>query len=407
MTHRPAGQRPFVWALAALTTVGYGALYYAQPLLALATEHERGWTRAQTNFAFTLALLVTAFTAPAVGRALDARGGRSLLSLGALCAAAAFTLLALTASYPLFVLGWLLAGAAMALTFYEAAFTVLGQQVQGEARTRATLTITLVAGLASTMFVPLTTALLGAWGLQGTLLGLATGLMLVAGLTWAALPPRPARPPAGAPPASFRPDPSFRRLTLAFTLARVVTVGVGLQLAPLLLASGYSAALAAGLTGLLGLAALPGRVAFVPLLTRLGALRLTTGLFMQLAAGTALLLWPQHPPVLVLGIVAFGLASGALTLARAELLARGYPAAVFGAANGRMARPVNLAQALTPFGVGLLLTWTGAYSVSLCLLTALGVAAGLTLLDPAFPRPRCGPGRAVREVRRNEREGAP
>lgn len=380
MIQLPVGQRSLVGALAALTTVGYGSLYYAQPLLAVATEHERGWTRAGTNFAFTLALLVTAFIAPVVGRALDTRGGRSLLSLGALCGALAFTLLALTTSFPLFVLGWLLAGTAMALTFYEAAFTVLGQQVQGEARTRATLTVTLIAGLASTIFVPLTTALLGAWGLKGTLLGLATGLLLVAGLTWRALPPRGSKPPTDALPMSFHPDAHFRRLTLAFTLARVVTVGVGLQLAPLLLASGYSPALAAGLTGLMGLAALPGRVVFVPLLAHVGALPLTAGLFVQLAAGTVALLFTRQPALVVLGIVTFGLASGALTLARAELLVREYPPAVFGAANGQMARPVNLAQALTPVGVGLLLTCTGGYNGSLWLLTGLGVVAGLTLL---------------------------
>lgn len=396
MTPHPAGQRPNGRTLAGLTTVAYGSLYYAQPLLAVATEHERGWTRAGTNFAFTLALLVTAFLAPSVGRALDAHGGRNLLSLGALCGALAFTVLALTTSFPLFILGWLLAGAAMALTFYEAAFTVLGQQVQGEARTRATLTITLIAGLASTIFVPLTTALLEVWGLKGTLLGLATGLMLVSALTWTLLPPRPAKTSTGAPPMSFHPDAQFQRLTLAFTLARVVTVGVGLQLAPLLLASGYSPALAAGITGLMGLAALPGRVVFVPLLARFGALPLTTGLFLLLAAGTALLMSPKHLAVVVLGIVTFGLASGALTLARAELLSRAYPSAVFGAANGRMARPVNLAQALTPFGVGLLLTWTGRYGGSLWLLTGLGVAAGLTLLGMAFPGPRYGAARAGR-----------
>jgi len=72
----------------------------------------------------------------------------------------AFLLLALTSSYPLFVLGWLLAGAAMSLTFYEAVFTVLGQQVAEAVRSRATLTVTLIAGLASTIFVPLTTVLL-------------------------------------------------------------------------------------------------------------------------------------------------------------------------------------------------------------------------------------------------------
>lgn len=77
-----ASTRPLVWTLALLSTVSYGALYYAQPLLAVAAEHALGWSRVQTGLAFTLALLVTAFIAPVVGRALDARGGRTLLSGG-------------------------------------------------------------------------------------------------------------------------------------------------------------------------------------------------------------------------------------------------------------------------------------------------------------------------------------
>ncbi|WP_051935638.1 MFS transporter [Deinococcus sp. YIM 77859] len=135
------GQRPLVWTLAVLSTVSYGALYYAQPLLAVAAEHQRGWTRTQTGIAFTLALLVTALVAPAVGRALDARGGRVLIGGGAVLGSLAFVLLALSSSYVPFVIGWLLAGVAMALTFYEAVFTVLGQVVSGKERTRATLTI--------------------------------------------------------------------------------------------------------------------------------------------------------------------------------------------------------------------------------------------------------------------------
>ena len=70
-----------VWTLALLSTVGYGALYYAQPLLAVATEVQTGWTRVQTGGAFTGALLVTALLAPGIGRALDRHGGRTLLSL--------------------------------------------------------------------------------------------------------------------------------------------------------------------------------------------------------------------------------------------------------------------------------------------------------------------------------------
>ncbi|GMA16123.1 MFS transporter [Deinococcus metallilatus] len=374
MSDLSRGQRFLMWTLAVLTTVSYGALYYAQPLLAVAAEHERGWTRTQTGLAFTLALLVTALTAPAVGRALDARGGRVLVGGGALLGGAAFVLLALTHGYPLFVIGWLLAGVAMALTFYEAAFTVLGQQVGGATRTRATLTITLVAGLASTIFVPLTTALLAAGGLQGALLVLAALLVSVGLLAWWMLPA------AGASTldkgrVAFTPDQAFVRLMVAFTLARVVTVGVGLQLAPLLLAAAYAPGLAAALTGLLGLTALPGRVMFVPLLGRLGALPLTLLLFMLLGLGALLLRFTASPALTVTAIVLFGLSSGALTLARAELLTRWYPPETFGTANGLMARPVNLAQAFTPLGMGALFTLTGGYGWSFTLLAVLAALA--------------------------------
>lgn len=297
------------------------------------------------------------------------------MTLGALSGTLAFVLLAGTSSYPSFVFGWLLAGVAMALVFYEAAFTVLGQQVQGVARTRATLTITLVAGLASTIFVPLTTASLGHFGLRGTLLGLAALLLLMVGVAWWGLPAGARGDGMRATPQAFQPDRRFQRLTLAFTLARVVTVGISLQLVPMLLAAGYSPALAATLAGLLGLAALPGRVLFVPLLGRIGAWRLTRALFLQLALGSLLLSVRTHPAPVVLGIIIFGLASGALTLARAEVLVQEYPAQIFGAANGRLARPVNLAQALTPLGMGLLLTGTGGYFPSLLLLTLLGLGA--------------------------------
>lgn len=375
MTPLPVGQRSLVGTLAVLTTVGYGALYYAQPLLAVATEQERGWTRAQTGLAFTLALLVSAFLAPAVGRALDRRGGRALVTLGALSGTLAFALLAGTSDYLPFVVGWLLAGVAMALVFYEAAFTVLGQQMQGAARTRATLTITLVAGLASTIFVPLTTASLGYFGLRGTLLGLAALLLLMVGVTWWGIPAGARGDRAQTTFQAFEPDSRFHRLTLVFTLARVVTVGISLQLVPMLLAAGYSPVLAATLAGLLGLAALPGRVLFVPLLEKLGTWRLTRALFLQLALGSLLLCFQHHLALVVLGVIVFGLASGALTLARAEVLVQEYPAQIFGAANGRLARPVNLAQALTPLGMGLLLTGTGGYLPALLLLALLGLGA--------------------------------
>ena len=368
----PEGRRPLIWTLALLSTAGYGALYYAAPLLGVATEHALNWSRAQTSLAFTLALLTNAALAPLVGQRLDQVGGRLLISGGALLGAAALFGMSLTTSYPIFVLCWVLAGAAMTLTFYEAVFTVVGQQFQGAARTRATLGVTLIAGLASTIFVPLTTALLGAGGLTLALRGLSVLLLLGAILGWTVLPKTAGTGGNWLPevPGRFRPDGDFHRLTVGFTLARVVSVGAGLQLAPLLLFQGDAPLVAAGLAGLMGLAALPGRLLFIPLVHRWGVQRLTMVLMLGLGFGPLLL--AVHSTLLaVVGIAVFGLANGALTLARTELLLASYPPGQFGTINGRLALPVNLAQALTPFVVGLLFSWTRGYGTSLLVFTVL------------------------------------
>lgn len=139
-----------------------------------------------------------------------------------------------------------------------------------------------------------------------------------------------------------------------------------------------------GSPGLLGLAALPGRVVFVPLLSRLGAWPLTLLLFAGLGIGALLLHFLASLALAGVGIVTFGLASGALTLARAELLARQYPVGVFGAANGRMARPVNLVQAFTPLLVGWLYTVSGGYGWSLTLLGVLAALAVWALRGSTF-----------------------
>ncbi|PNY80933.1 MFS transporter [Deinococcus koreensis] len=383
-----------VWALAGLSTVGYGALYYAQPLLALATEQERGWTRLHTSSAFTGALLVTALAAPLVGRRLDRRGGRSLLGGGALLGALALAALTMHLPFGLFLAAWALAGLAMALSFYEATFTVLRQALPPERRSAATLTVTLVAGLASTVFVPLTMWLLGRVGLDGALLGLS-GLLALAGMAcWLALPAgaplRPGSPPPSPPPvqdaaALHAPGATFQRLALAFTAARIASVGVGLQLVPALLAAGHAPALAAALTGLMGLAALPGRLLFLPLLRRLGSGPLTAALLLAMAGAAALLgSQPSGPDTApwapaALGILVFGMANGALTLARAELLAQHFPPEQFGTVNGRLARPVNLAQAFTPLGMGALFSLSGDYHAPLLLCAGLAGWAAWTL----------------------------
>ncbi|WP_189062899.1 hypothetical protein [Deinococcus arenae] len=114
-------------------------------------------------------------------------------------------------------------------------------------------------------------------------------LLVVAGLAWWTVPERePGSVIQSAEP--FTPDRVTWHLASELTLARIVTVGVGLQLAPLLLTRGSSAGEAAALTGLLGLSALPGRVLFVLALRWVGPVPLTITLMGLLAAGAGFLL---------------------------------------------------------------------------------------------------------------------
>ncbi|GGR27088.1 hypothetical protein GCM10008957_43040 [Deinococcus ruber] len=119
---------------------------------------------------------------------------------------------------------------------------------------------------------------------------------------------------------------------------------------------------------------------FTPLLHRLGAQTLTVWLLGCLGIGTLLLHVAGVLALAVAGIVLFGMANGALTLARSELLVLAYRPEDYGTANGRLARPVNLAQALTPFGMGLLFTLTGGYGWSLTVLAGLAGVSILKLL---------------------------
>ena len=118
----------------------------------------------------------------------------------------------------------------------------------------------------------------------------------------------------------------------------------------------------------------PGRLVFIPCLRRVGVGPLTATLMGLLTLGTGCLL-SDCAALTVAGIVLFGLASGALTLARSELLVLGYPAALYGSVNGWLARPVNLAQALTPVLMGGLYLWTDGYWASLAMLGGAGALA--------------------------------
>ncbi|MER3445296.1 MAG: MFS transporter, partial [Meiothermus sp.] len=168
-----------VWALALTTTVGYGILYYGFGVLVKPMEAELGWSRAQTSGAYSLGLLVSGLAAVPVGHWVDRHGARGLLLLGSLLGSLMLLAWSQVHSLAAFYLVWAGMGLAMAMVLYEVAFTVVAVWFR-RWRHRATFVITMVAGLASTVFVPLETLLVGELGWRSALVVLA---LLFGGIT--------------------------------------------------------------------------------------------------------------------------------------------------------------------------------------------------------------------------------
>ena len=171
------GRRPYhgwviTGTLAVTETIAWGVLYYAFAVFQVPMARELGWSPAVIAGAFSAALLVSGLAAPWVGRWVDRQGGRWLMAGGGLLGALLLVAWAGVRTVPVYYLIWVGMGLAMAATLYEPAFAVVTPWFSRQ-RARALLVITLAAGFASTIFLPLTTSLINRLGWRSALLALA------------------------------------------------------------------------------------------------------------------------------------------------------------------------------------------------------------------------------------------
>jgi MFS family permease len=107
---------------------------------------------------------------------------------------------------------------------------------------------------------------------------------------------------------------------------------------------------------------LPGRLLFVAVVARFGALGVTMAVFVAQAVGLGLVaLAPSLPGGLILVIVVLGAANGMGTLARATTLAEVFGPAHYASISGAVALGANGSRALGPVGASLLYVALGGY----------------------------------------------
>ena len=373
----------FVSALSTAVLISYGTIFYAFALVIDPMERELGWSKTALTAAFSLALGASALFSVPVGRLIDRGYGRAVMTGGSVLAAILLVLWARTDSYPAFLLIWCGLGIAMSAVFYEPAFAVLAGHL-GLMTRRGITIMTLVAGFASTIFIPLTHLLIESFGWRGALLVLAALNLGICAVLEGLSIPRAAgpvlhpAPPAAAPPAS---DPrrvlasaSFWLFVATSVLQGMISVGIPVHLIPLLVERGFGLDAAVAAFAVIG----PAQVA-ARFLTGFGERALSLKGIGVLTMGLNLMafcLLPFIPPgswLIMIFAVFYGASNGMLTIVRALLPPELFGWDDYGAIQGMIATPVRVAMAATPFAFGALWAWWGNYDavVASCFAMAL------------------------------------
>lgn len=368
-------------ALCVTVTISYGTLYYGFAVLAPTITADTGWSLTAITAAFSLGLLMSGVAGVVVGRAIQARGPRGAMVVGAVVGAAGLALLAGASSYPWFLVAMLLCGTGAAGLFYAPAFAALTHWY-GAGRVRALTTLTLVAGFASTVFAPLTTALAEQTSWRTTYAVFAVLLLVVAVPTHAIALHHPW--PVHAESEHVTPDrevlrsPAFVLAAAGATLTTLAMFAALVALIPLLVGRGMTPTLAAWGLGLGGAGQVIGRLAF-PRLTAMTDVRQRVLWGTAAMALTTLTLAVVPGPAALLIAIAMvaGAARGLYTLVGATLVSDLWGPERYAAINGVLGAPVSVATALGPFAGAWIAEAVGGYPLTFAVLAALAAAGSV------------------------------
>jgi MFS family permease len=380
-----AGLRRVLVVLCITEITSWGVLYYAFPVLAAGITADTGWSISTVTAAFSLGLVVSALAGIPAGRWLDRYGPRRVMTTGSVLAVPAVLGIATAPNLPLFFAAWVLAGLAMAGVLYQPAFAALTRW-WGPRRVTALTAVTLLAGLASTIFAPLTAALSGPLGWRGTYLVLAAVLAAITipahliGLRGPWPDPDHSETPAhieGDPALLARSRP-FVLLVIAVALATFSAFAVVVNQVPLLIERGLSTTTAAWALGLGGLGQVLGRLGYTTLTAHTGVRTRTTLILAVSAATTALLaLLPGPTLLLIAAAVLAGSARGVFTLLQATAISDRWGAAHYGRLGGILAAPAMVATALAPWAGAALAELLGGYPGVFAILAGLAAVAAV------------------------------
>jgi predicted MFS family arabinose efflux permease len=369
-------------ALGLAQLIAWGSLYYSIAVLGEAMLRDLRIDRGVLYGAFAWSLALCGLLAPWAGRELDRGGARRVMTASLLVGALGFALLAHTQSAWLLVVAWTVLGLAMALGLYDTCFAAIAQASPRDYRPTVTA-VTLIAGLASTVFWPLSHYLQGWVGWRGACWCFAVLLLGCMPLYLCVLPRHVVSDhreldPTPRPRMAQR---SARLFAWAFAGIAFVSAALSAHLVTTLADLHFTGAHAVWIASSIGVMQVLGRIAQVRT-ARVSAQRLGAITFGMFALSLlALLSSAQRPAAIAIFALSYGASNGIMTIVKAVIPVEIFGTHEAGVVLGRFSAPSLIARAVGPWAYAAVQDASGGTEAALWAIVAVALISLITFLS--------------------------
>ena len=396
MTRMTPPRAVVISALGITQILAWGSTYYLLAVLAEPIARETGWPLTMVVGGLTLGLIAASIVSPRVGNAIQATGGRPVMSASSLIMAAGLAGLAFVDHPALYFAVWILLGIGMGAGLYDAAFATLGRLYGKEARGAITA-LTLYGGFASTLCWPLSAFLVETLGWRGACLTYA-GIHLFINLPLHVFalprfaPEDPARPrqsrreilgallrgreSGGARMTLPQGDRLlFALLATGLTIGGIASAVLSVHLLTVLQARDIALAAAVGLGALVGPSQVGGRILEMLIGRKFHPLWTAFASAMLILAGVSLL--AGHAPLIALALIFYGAGIGIRSIVRGTLPLALFDPGIYATMMGRLAAPILLVGALSPLAAAWIIDAFGTNALLAILVALCGLDVAL------------------------------
>lgn len=371
--------------------IGWGSIFTPLSVVGTLMTRDLDLPREAIFGGITLSLIITSLMATHVGRGIDRYGARWFMVTGSFIAGMAMLVTAHAEGLWSYALAWVLVGMAAPLMLHSCALPAL-VAVVGENARPAITALMLFGGLASTVFLQLTSVLADAVGWRGTYLVYAA-LQLCVCLVIHIIVLRPRSGPtrrqatAAKEPHEGTVPPNRRRA--AFALLAIwacsdgfIAWGINLQIIDIFVAAGLSASVAVAIWSCTGLTQVASRFCELLLNGRFSiwATALAASFIMPIGYVVIISVGVTPTTSLILAIT-FGIGHGLFVIARGTLPLILFGRREYGTYMGLLLVPQSIVNASAPIIIAAIYTrfdpiiclWLGGIATLLVLLAALAL----------------------------------